>query len=191
MIIYFASNNEYKSKELLDIINPELPEAMEIRPIKIKIEEIQSSSAEKIVREKVLRAFPKVRRPFFVAHTGLYSEYFGGLPGGLTKIIWESLQADKFCEVFGKRPNTNAVAKTILGYCDGKFVRTFEGSVKGKITAEPRGDRSFQWDCVFIPDGFDKTFAELGDFKYEISSRRLALQALVKYLKENRYEGFN
>ena len=86
MIIYFASNNEYKSKELLDIINPELPEAMEIRAIKIKIEEIQSADAEKIVREKVLRVFPKVRRPFFVAHTGLYTEYFGGLPGGLTKI---------------------------------------------------------------------------------------------------------
>ena len=124
MIIYFASNNEYKSKELLDIINPELPEAMEIRAIKIKIEEIQSADAEKIVREKVLRVFPKVRRPFFVAHTGL--------PGGLTKIIWESLQADKFCEVFGNRSNTNAVAKTILGYCDGKSIRTFEGSVKGK-----------------------------------------------------------
>jgi XTP/dITP diphosphohydrolase len=191
MIIYFASNNEYKSKELLDIINPELPEAMEIRPLKMKIEEIQSSDSEKIVRDKVVKAFSKVRRPLFVGHTGLYIEHFGDLPGGLTQIVWESLQADKFCEFFGRTENTAAVARTMLGYCDGRNVITFEGEIKGSIASEPRGDRSFQWDCVFIPDGYDKTFAEMGDLKYEMSSRRLALQALVKYLKENRYEGFN
>ncbi len=191
MIIYFASNNEYKSKELLDIINPELPEAMEIRPLKMKIEEIQSSDAEKIIWDKAVKAFSKVRRPLFVGHTGLYIEHFGNLPGGLTQIVWESLQADKFCEFFGRTGNTAAVARTIVGYCDGRSIKTFEGEVRGRIAGEPRGDRSFQWDCVFIPEGYDKTFAELGDFKYEISSRRLALQALVKHLKEVKYEGFN
>jgi len=191
MIIYFASNNEYKSKELLDIINPELPEAMEIRALKMKIEEIQSSDSEKIVRDKVVKAFSKVRRPLFVGHTGLYIEHFGDLPGGLTQTVWESLQADKFCEFFGRTENTAAVARTMLGYCDGRSILTFEGEVKGRIAVEPRGDRSFQWDCVFIPEGHDRTFAEMGDLKNEMSSRRLALQALVKHLKENRYEGFN
>jgi XTP/dITP diphosphohydrolase len=186
MIIYFASNNEYKTKELIDIINPEMPESMEIRPLKIAIEEIQSADSEKIVRDKVLKAFSKVRRPLFVAHTGLYIEYFGNLPGGLTRTIWESLKADKFCEFFGNRENTNAVARTVLAYCDGKSIITFEGSVKGKISSKPMGDRSFQWDCVFIPKGYTQTFAELGDIKNEISSRRLALKAFIKYLKENR-----
>ena len=48
-----------------------------------------------------------------------------------------------------------------------------------------RGNRDFQWDCVFQPDTYDKTFAEMGEQKNTISMRKIALEKLRNYLEES------
>jgi XTP/dITP diphosphohydrolase len=60
----------------------------------------------------------------------------------------------------------------------------FNGEVIGKIASEPKGNRDFQWDCVFIPDGEEKTFSELGEKKNDISMRKIAFDAFNKHLEE-------
>ena len=60
---------------------------------------------------------------------------------------------------------------------------TFEGQIEGHIINPPRGNQDFQWDCVFEPMGYDKTFAELGDEKNKISMRRIALNEFKDYLE--------
>jgi len=181
MKIYFVSNNKFKIQEAKDILTAS---KIELESLKIKINEIQSDDAELIVRDKVLKAFSFIKRPLFVEHTGLYLEDFGNLPGGLTQIVWDSLKADKFCNYFGNRSITNARARTVIGYCDGKMIKLFEGYIDGKISNRPCGNRDFQWDCVFIPNGYDKTFAELGVVKNDISMRRIALEKFCKYLED-------
>lgn len=60
----------------------------------------------------------------------------------------------------------------------------FEGIVDGEIISERRGGEGFGYDPIFQPDGYDKTFAELGlDIKNKISHRARAVQKLVEYLK--------
>jgi XTP/dITP diphosphohydrolase len=60
---------------------------------------------------------------------------------------------------------------------------TFRGEVYGRIGYEPKGSGGFGYDPVFIPDGYDKTFAELGsDIKDKISHRANALKKLNEYL---------
>jgi XTP/dITP diphosphohydrolase len=60
----------------------------------------------------------------------------------------------------------------------------FEGTVEGRIALAAAGQSGFGYDPVFIPDGFDKTVAELGpDIKSRISHRAKALEAFVNYLK--------
>ncbi len=103
-------------------------------------------------------------------------------PGELTQIFWDNLEADKFSELFGKSSDTKVVAKTIIGYVDGKKIHLFEGEVLGQIASIPRGNRDFQWDCVFIPNGYDKTFSELGDLKNEISMRKIALDKFSQFI---------
>lgn len=180
MVIRFLTGNVHKIKEANDILNDY---GLKVIPFNEKIEELQTTDTYKMVNDKVLRAYKIVGRPIFVEHTGLYLEYINDLPGGLTQIFWDSLEADKFSELFGKSENTKAVAKTVIGYCDGKKIHYFEGKVNGEISSEPRGNRDFQWDCVFIPDGYHKTFAELGEEKNKISMRRKALDLFSKYLK--------
>lgn len=66
---------------------------------------------------------------------------------------------------------------------DGRYVLVARGECRGRISAEKRGTQGFGYDPVFIPDGYDKTFAELGtDFKNTISHRAKALEELERLL---------
>ena len=59
----------------------------------------------------------------------------------------------------------------------------FEGECRGRIGRAPAGGGGFGYDPVFFPDGFEKTFAEIGDdVKNKISHRALALRKLFNYL---------
>lgn len=179
MKIRFVTNNDNKLKEVQSFLR-----TVEIVPAKLKIEEIQTNDVEKLVKDKLLKAFSKVGRPVFVEHTGLYMKSLNDFPGGLTQIFWDKLQADKFSELFGSLEETKVIASTTIGYCDGKKNYFFTGEILGKISPEPKGNRDFQWDCIFIPDGETKTFSELGDKKDEISMRKLAFDKFNKHLEE-------
>lgn len=64
-------------------------------------------------------------------------------------------------------------------------IKTLIGRCSGKIGFEPRGDNGFGYDPIFIPDGYEETFAQLGDeTKNSISHRALALEKLKKELIE-------
>ena len=181
--IRFVSNNANKLREARQILGAA---GISIIESPLKIEELQTEDIPKLVRDKLLKAFNRIGRPLFVEHTGLFLEHLSGLPGGLTQIFWDRLEADRFSELFGKlADNPNAKAQTSIAYCDGKKVYEFHGEISGKIVGEPRGRRDFQWDCVFQPLGHDETFAEMEDRKSDISMRRIALDKLAAHLKDS------
>jgi XTP/dITP diphosphohydrolase len=67
---------------------------------------------------------------------------------------------------------------------EGKLLGTFEGVVEGRIANDPRGNRGFGYDPVFIPEGVEQTFAELpADVKNAISHRAKAIRALALGLR--------
>lgn len=179
MKIYFISSNKNKIDEVKSILDSD---EIEVVAVSEKIHEIQSEDMEKIVRNKAIEAFGKIRRPLLVEQTGLLIKDFGDLPGGLTQIFWDALEADRFSDIFSKIGSAEVTAKTVLAFCDGKKIHTFEGSVEGNIISPPRGNKEFQWDCVFLPKGYDKTFAEMGKEKNNISMRKIALEKLRNYL---------
>lgn len=181
MRIRFLSRNENKIAEARTIL---APLGVEVIPVAVQINELQTSDVEVIVRDKVLRAFGQIGHRLFVEQTCLYLDSLNGFPGGLTQPFWDTLKADRFSELFGKGDRCSVTAKTWLGYCDGRQVYQFQGEIKGTIAPEPRGNRDFQWDCVFIPEGHNETFAEMGERKNEISMRRLALKCFAQHLKE-------
>jgi XTP/dITP diphosphohydrolase len=64
--------------------------------------------------------------------------------------------------------------------------RLFDGACEGKILFEPRGQNGFGYDPLFVPEGFQKTFAELGeDEKNKLSHRAKALAKLKAFLHES------
>jgi XTP/dITP diphosphohydrolase len=66
-------------------------------------------------------------------------------------------------------------------------VKTFLGSIKGRLGTGPKGHNGFGYDPIFYPEGQDRTFAEMSDKeKNAISHRAVALRELQKYLLEKR-----
>ena len=66
----------------------------------------------------------------------------------------------------------------------GMEVKTFRGEVNGSILLEPRGSFGFGYDPVFVPEGSDRSFGELGpDIKDKISPRANAIEKIVAFIK--------
>lgn len=188
MDIYFVSSNEQKAKEVMTILN--LPDKYQVHHENVTTDKIQSDDMKKIAENKAMQAFEKVRRPTFVEHTGLFIDDFGNLPGGFTKIFLDSLGEERFGEIFSKIGSAKVTAKTIIAFCDGKQIQTFEGSDNGKIIYPPRGETeiSFGWDGIFVPSGSEETYAEMKAKGQVVPMRKEALETFEKYLEKYEFK---
>jgi XTP/dITP diphosphohydrolase len=183
--IRFLTKNSHKFAELEQLLDP--AEYVLIRDA-TEIHELQSEDLEALVRDKVLRAFKLIGHPLIVDHTGLAFALLNGFPAGLTSVFYEKLGNDGIASLIGKSANQNVTAVTVIGYCDGRRVYSFRGEARGTVADSPRGNSKFQWDTIFIPEGYDRTYAELGqETKNEISMRRRAFDRFAAFLKERKH----
>jgi XTP/dITP diphosphohydrolase len=82
--------------------------------------------------------------------------------------------------------NRNAQFRTVITLMGSNDTLQFEGIVEGTIVHEPKGDKGFGYDPVFIPNGYQKTFAELSsNEKNKISHRANAIEKLVAFIEKN------
>jgi XTP/dITP diphosphohydrolase len=176
MSIFFITGNQGKFREAKAI----LPQ---IEQFDIDLPEIQHIDAKKIIQFKLKTAFKHKQTQFIVEDTSLYLDCLNGLPGPLIKWFEKSIGLEGIFQLCQKYNNFQVYAKTLLGYAkDEETIHFSEGIVKGKITS-PIGDNGFGWDKIFIPDGFDKTFAQMTmEEKNQISMRKKALVKLKEYL---------
>jgi non-canonical purine NTP pyrophosphatase (RdgB/HAM1 family) len=187
MKLYFITGNAGKVREACAIL---APFGMEVVQEKMEIDEIQDRDAGKVSGHKAREAFARLRKPLMVEDTALHIAGLNGYPGALVKHFIESIGRQGIVDcVKGKDASAEAVCA--LSYCDssGK-IRTFRGSVKGRISdTVRRGSHEFSdfgWDPIFIPDGHKMTFSEMGvEEKNKVSHRMKAFGKLAEWLKEN------
>ena len=149
---------------------------------------------EQMVRFKVGSAYRAVRVPCIVEHAGLVLQGYEGasFPGGLTQPMWDALGAELFVASCSSL-TTRATARAVIGYCDGMNTETFVGETKGSFSKTPRGSRTFYWDTIFCPDGFqDRTYAEIVGTdrsglieKLKVSQSIKALQKFMRHRLNN------
>ncbi|MEQ1733314.1 MAG: non-canonical purine NTP diphosphatase [Bacteroidia bacterium] len=81
--------------------------------------------------------------------------------------------------------NRNAYFKTVISLQYNTKNYLFEGEIHGTIIAEKRGANGFGYDPIFVPNGYDKTFAELDyTIKNTISHRAIAFKKLIQFLQQ-------
>lgn len=178
--LYFVSVNQYKAEEAKFCLQNTGVDLIVVD--RIKIQEIMDIDLNIIIKDKVLKAYRELRSPCVVEHGGLHIEALNGLPGGLSKVIWDRV-GDDICRWVPKDGRI-ALAKSIIGYCDGRKCYFFEGETCGTIAEHKRGKREFQWDPIFIPNGDTKTYGELGfPEKMKYSQAAKAWKQLAKHLK--------
>jgi len=174
----FVTGNRNKLREFEDILGIKLDNS------DVGLDEIQSIEVEEVAKHKAKQAFQILRQPVIVEDTGLYFEEFNGFPGALIKFLIKNISLEKICSFL--KENRMAKVITCIAYCDNDGVKIFTGEIKGIIADFPRGDNNFGWDPIFIPEGADKTFAEMGEEKNKISMRKQALDKLKLFLLDKK-----
>jgi XTP/dITP diphosphohydrolase len=108
---------------------------------------------------------------------GVHSAYYGGHPRSYERNLNRLLTNLK------DQTNRRARFRTVITLViDGQY-QSFEGVAEGQILTEPRGNGGFGYDPIFLPDGYDRTFAEMSMAeKGDISHRGKAFAKLVTYL---------
>ncbi|MGI6211646.1 MAG: XTP/dITP diphosphatase [Anaerovoracaceae bacterium] len=115
---------------------------------------------------------------------GVYSARFAGEPTDDRKNNQKLLRLME--DVPDEKRSAKFVSVVTMVWPDGN-VLTARGECPGTILRTPRGSNGFGYDPLFVPDGFDQTFAELGaDTKNRISHRARALKVLEAQLKDRK-----
>ena len=145
--------------------------------------------------EKAEFLWNKFGKNCFADDIGLEVDALGGAPGvytaryagpdkgsdaNMSKLLAELSALEQNGEKISRRARFRTVVALII---DGK-THIFNGVLEGKIATERSGSQGFGYDPVFIPDGYDKTLAEISlDEKNAISHRGKAMRALAEFLK--------
>jgi XTP/dITP diphosphohydrolase len=173
MKLYFMTTNKNKAAEATAFFRQtDVKDSynVEFRVIKYDVQEILHPDLNLVVTKKALEAYRYLKQPCTVEMSGLFFDGLPQLPGPLGRIILKAF-GDRMCDFLRKEDTRLATARAIIGYCDGKRIRWYEGSTAGKVTERARGDyNKSNWDPIFIPKGAKQTYAEMGrERKYKTS----------------------
>lgn len=207
MKIVFATNNKHK----LDEVRKILGEGFEV----VSLSEIgctedipeTGSTLRENAQQKAEYIYKNYGIPCFADDTGLEVEALNGEPGIYSARYAAINNAGEghdseanmtvLLQKLAGKENRNAHFKTVIcliseetgisGMSGNPRSLFFEGIVEGEITTERSGAEGFGYDPIFKPEGYDKTFAELGsDIKNGISHRARAVAKLAAFMKSPR-----
>jgi XTP/dITP diphosphohydrolase len=190
--LLIASNNAGKLKEMRKIIG-ELPIRL-FTLTDLEIVEDMAETGNTFVTNAAIKAAGFARlagMPTLADDSGLAVDILDGRPGVYSaRYAGEAASDDerirKLLTEMKDASDRSArfVCVTTLADADGEIVASVEGVCEGTITEVPRGTSGFGYDPIFLPNGFDKTFAEIDpDTKNRISHRANALSKMLPFLR--------
>ena len=205
MKIVFATNNEHKLSEIRSILGDSF-EVLSLKDIGCDVDIPETGKTlEENALQKAQYVYDHYHIDCFADDTGLEVDALDGAPG-VYSARYASMANDnsashdseanmtRLLKELGENNNRKARFRTVIaliikkdvcpcGCTSIKEIHQFEGIVDGEIILERRGGEGFGYDPIFQPDGYDKTFAELGmDIKNHISHRARAVQKLAEFL---------
>lgn len=184
----FASKNEHKVSEIRAL----LPDRIILQSLNdiswdADIEETgETLEANAVIKAKAV--FEATGMPCFADDSGLEVAALNGCPGvhsaryaGPEKSDFNNCQ--KLLSELKGMENRKAKFKTVIAYVDDQGSHLFAGEVHGEIIHEFRGTMGFGYDPLFVPDGWNLTFAEVTkDEKNSVSHRAKAFDQFLKFL---------
>lgn len=191
MKLILASHNKHKTQEIREIIGSvaEITDLYELEFSEDIAETGKSFEENAFIKANTI--FQKYKTPVLADDSGLCVDGLGGEPGIYSaRFAGENATASvnntKLLEKLKGVVDRTAFFICVLCYIDQQGnAQYFEGKVMGKIIDTPNGNEGFGYDPLFVPDGYSKTFAEMGEeIKNTISHRNLALQKLRNHLQK-------
>ena len=182
-----ATHNKGKVVELKDLFEPLGFEVLSGLELDLPEPDETEFTFEGNALIKARAAAQATGAPALSDDSGLEVRALGGMPGVHTA-IWAGQPRDfykamekverELIAIDAQDRSANFVSCLAVAWPDGHEV-TFRGEVHGTLTWPPRGEMGFGYDPVFVPNGFDVTFAELRpDQKHAMSHRAVAFEKL-------------
>lgn len=187
--LVFATNNAHKLDEIRAILGDKI-EVLSLKDINCDAD--IPETADTLEGNAALKAeyiYKNYGLDCFADDTGLEVETLGGAPGvysaryaGGDGHDSEANMRKLLKELDGEQ-NRKAQFRTAICLIEQGEEHLFEGIVKGSIIEQKRGASGFGYDPVFMPEGYEETFAEMGNAeKNKISHRARAVEKLCEYL---------
>jgi XTP/dITP diphosphohydrolase len=187
--IIFATNNMHKVEEIQSLLSDRYTIVnLDAMGFKGDIpEDADTLDGNAIQKARFIHSM--YNRACFSDDTGLEVESLNGAPGIYSaRYAGEHKNSEdniiKLLAELSDKTNRKARFRCVIAYIDRSGCEhLFEGIVNGKILSEKHGDGGFGYDPVFVPDGFDLSFAEMSRVeKNLISHRALAVRKFVAHL---------
>ena len=195
MELIFATNNQHKANEITAIV-PEYIKIITLQQagIDINIPE-PHETLEENAAEKGRTIFAYTGKNCFAEDTGLEVTALNGEPGVYSARYASEEESDnlstsgknmaKLLKKLQPYNDRTAQFRTVIFLILDNKQYFFEGICIGSIGFEPKGDKGFGYDPIFIPEGSDKTFAEMSmEEKNQYSHRKKAMDKLVTFLNQ-------
>ncbi|NLE04098.1 MAG: XTP/dITP diphosphatase [Crenarchaeota archaeon] len=185
-IIFFATGNVHKFNEVRALLSEH---GIAVAMLKAKGTEIQSDSIVDIAKTSVVSAFEKYKLPLLVEDAGLFIDALNGFPGPYAAFAFKTIGNTGILKLLENVKNRQAAFKSAISYYDyeTKSALSFEGQIIGKISLNEKAKDSesvFGFDPIFIPNGSDKTFAQMSlEEKNKYSHRAIAISKFVQWYK--------
>ena len=188
--IVFATNNAHKLEEVAAIMG-ESYEVMSLREIGCEADIPETADT---FAGNALQKAKYVKEHFgydcFADDSGLEVDVLDGAPGVYSARYSGGGSEENMTKLLHNltgKTERGAQFRTVIALLIGDGTHLFEGIVRGTIIKERRGEGGFGYDPIFVPDGYDKTFAELGsEVKNRISHRAQAVEKLADFLNETK-----
>jgi XTP/dITP diphosphohydrolase len=195
MELIFATNNQHKANEIKAIVPQHIKIiTLQQAGIDINIPE-PHETLEENAAEKGRTIFAYTGKNCFAEDTGLEVKSLNGEPGVYSARYASEGETDnlstseknmaKLLKKLQPYNDRTAQFRTVIFLILDNKQYFFEGICMGSIGFEPKGDKGFGYDPIFIPEGSDKTFAEMSmEEKNQYSHRKKAMDKLVTFLNQ-------
>ncbi len=189
-MLVVATRNAHKTAEIREMIGerfevldatafPELPEVEETGTTFLENATLKAVAVSRLVGGLVLSDDSGLEVDALGGRPGVWSSSFGGEEGNHARNNERLVR-----EMEGVADRSARFRCVMVLARDGEVVADFSGAVEGRLLDSPSGDGGFGYDPLFVPEGHDRSFAELGsEVKNGMSHRGRALRQVVAWLE--------
>ncbi len=177
-MLNIITHNKNKYEELRRIV-PSL------QMVDMEYPEIQADTLEEVIEFALNYLAEKIDGNFIIDDSGLFIHDLNDFPGVYSAYVFKTIGNEGILKLMDGMENRGATFKTVIGLRYQGYNFKFVGLCHGRIGDEMRGNNGFGYDPIFIPEGEDRTFAEMStEEKNRISHRGRAIRKLAAFLEK-------
>lgn len=177
-VLKVVTSNRGKFEEYKEKLEPYFED---IDMTDLEYPEIQADTLEEVVQYALEEL--KEHSPLIIDDSGLFIDSLNGFPGVYSAYVMDTIGCDGILSLMKDEKDRSARFQCVIGYL-AEEKRLFKGVSEGTITGEKRGSKGFGYDPIFLPEDYQRTYAEMkSEEKNRISHRGAAMEEFLEFIK--------